>query len=307
MEGLFLGGSLLAAFVAGSVALFAPCCIVIMFPSFLAASVRNNRWRLVPLAFVFAAGVATVMLPVTLGLSLLTESLLRFHTVVYAVGAFLLFGLAAISLGGGTWSLPFLRSSPDISRTDSAGVYALGVFSGAASACCAPVLAGVLTISALTPGLVTGVGVGLAYVFGMVFPLVAMTLLWDRLRPEQAHFGSSRISLRVGRLRVSTTVAGLAASVMFLVMGVVLAVVAFTGASLTPEFTARVGTGIEDLLTPVLEDLSWIPDPVIGVILLSVAGGAVWMSLRSPHPPREVEEAEDRSCHEYHKDTTPTP
>ena len=46
MEGLFLGGSLLAAFVAGAVALFAPCCIVVMFPSFLAAAVRNHRWRL---------------------------------------------------------------------------------------------------------------------------------------------------------------------------------------------------------------------------------------------------------------------
>ena len=55
MEGVFLGGSLLAAFVAGSVALFAPCCIMVMFPAYLAAAVRNHRWRLVPLTFVFAA------------------------------------------------------------------------------------------------------------------------------------------------------------------------------------------------------------------------------------------------------------
>ncbi len=33
MEGLYLGGSLIAAFLAGSVALFAPCCIVVLFPS----------------------------------------------------------------------------------------------------------------------------------------------------------------------------------------------------------------------------------------------------------------------------------
>lgn len=304
MEGLFLGGSLLAAFVAGSVALFAPCCIVVMFPSFLAASVRNHRWRLVPLAFIFAVGVATVMLPVTLGLSLLTESLLRFHTLVYGIGALLLFGLAAVSLGGGTWSLPFLRSSPDISRTDSAGVYALGVFSGAASACCAPVLAGVLTLSALTPGFVSGVGVGLAYVFGMVFPLVVMTLLWDRLRPEQAHFGSREVAFRLGRLRLATTAAGLAASVMFLAMGAVLTVVALTGASLTAGFTASLGTRIEDFLTPVLSGLSWIPDQIIGLVLLLVAGGAIWLSARSPDPSHDSEGTEDRSCHEYHADTT---
>lgn len=305
MEGLFLGGSLLAAFVAGSVALFAPCCIVVMFPSFLAASVRNHRWRLVPLAFVFAAGVATVMLPVTLGLSLLTESLLRFHTVVYGVGALLLFGLAVISLGGGTWSLPFLRSSPDISRTDSGGVYALGVFSGAASACCAPVLAGVLTLSAVSPGLISGVGIGLAYVFGMVFPLVIMTLLWDRLRPEQTTFASRKVSFRVGPFNVSTTTSGLVASVMFLVMGVALAVIAVTGSALTPAFTTSLGTGIEGLLTPVLNGLSWIPDPVIGLLLILIAAGAIWISARSPSRNQETQEHEERSCHEHHQDTPP--
>ncbi|MEX2135127.1 MAG: cytochrome c biogenesis protein CcdA [Acidimicrobiia bacterium] len=306
MEGLFLGGSLLAAFVAGSVALFAPCCIVVMFPSFLAASVRNHRWRLVPLAFVFAVGVATVMLPVTLGLSLLTESLLRFHTVVYGVGAVLLFGLAVISLGGGTWSLPFLRSSPDISRTDSGGVYALGVFSGAASACCAPVLAGVLTLSAVSPGLISGVGIGLAYVFGMVFPLVIMTLLWDRLRPEQTTFASRQVSFRVGPFNVSTTTAGLVASVMFLVMGVALAVIAVTGSALTPAFTTSLGTRIEGLLTPILDGLSWIPDPVIGLLLILLAAGAIWMSARPRKRNQNVHNHQEGSCHEQHQDTTAT-
>ena len=60
MEGVFFGGSLFAAFVAGAVALFAPCCIVFMFPAYLAAAVRNRRWRLVPLTLVFAAGIAAV-------------------------------------------------------------------------------------------------------------------------------------------------------------------------------------------------------------------------------------------------------
>lgn len=306
MEGLFLGGSLLAAFVAGAVALFAPCCIVVMFPSFLAASVRNNRWRLVPLAFIFATGVATVMVPVTLGLSLLTESLLRFHTLVYGAGAVLLFALAFISLGGGTWSLPFMRSSPDISRTDSAGVYALGVFSGAASACCAPVLAGVLTLSAVSPGLFSGVGISLAYVFGMVFPLVIMTLLWDRMRPEQANYGSKQVSFQVGPVRVSTTTAGLAAAVMFVVMGVLLAVVAVTGSSLTPGFTGSLGSRIEDLMTPILDGLSWIPDPIIGLLLILVAGGAIWMSARPTNRNPEAKEDEEKSCHEHHQDTTAT-
>ncbi|MDR9452291.1 MAG: cytochrome c biogenesis protein CcdA, partial [Acidimicrobiia bacterium] len=83
MEGIFLGGSLFAAFVAGGVALFAPCCIVFMFPAYLAAAVRNRRWRLVPLTLVFAAGIAVVLVPVTLGIGFLTRSLLQFHGPIY--------------------------------------------------------------------------------------------------------------------------------------------------------------------------------------------------------------------------------
>lgn len=298
MEGLFLGGSLIAAFVAGTVALFAPCCIVVMFPAFLAASVRNHRWRLVPLTFVFAVGVASVLVPVTLGLSLLTESLLRYHTAVYGLGALLLLALAVVSLGGGTWSLPFLRGSPDISRTDSAGVYALGVFSGAASACCAPVLAGVLTLSAVSPGIAAGVGIGMAYVFGMVFPLVLLTLLWDRLGPDRVQLGSRQVSFRMGTVRVATTTAGLAAAAMFLVMAVVLAVVAVTGSSLAPSFTASLGTGIEGVLTPLLDGLAWIPDPVMGVLLIAVAVAAIALSTRRRHGHLENEEQDERSCHD---------
>lgn len=306
MEGLFLGGSLLAAFVAGSVALFAPCCVVVMFPSFLAAAVRNHRWRLVPLAIVFAAGVATVLVPVTLGLSLLTESLLRYHAVVYGAGAVLLLSFAAISLGGGSWSLPFFRGSPDISRTDSAGVYTLGVFSGAASACCAPVLAGVLTLSALSPGLFSGVGIGLAYVFGMVFPLVVMTLLWDRLRPERVRFGSRRVAFGAGPLRVSTTTAGVAAASMFLAMAGMLAVIAFTGASVSAGPASGLGTRIEDWLRPVLSGLSWIPDPVAGLLLVLMASAAIWISTRPRRRARSVQEPEEWSCHDQDQERTPT-
>lgn len=296
MEGLFLGGTLLAAFVAGSVALFAPCCIVVMFPAYLAAAVRHNRWRLVPLTLVFAAGVATVLVPVTLGVGVLTSSLLRYHSLLYAGGAVLLLVLAAIAASGATWSLPFLRSSPDLSRTDSAGVYSLGVFSGAASACCAPVLAGVLTLSAVSPSLAAAAGTGLAYVFGMVFPLVLLTLVWDRLRPEGFNPGSRPVTWGLGTRRFTTTVAGMVTAAMFTVMAAILAVVAATGSSLASPLQARIGTGLEDTLAPVLDRLAWLPDPVVGLVLVAVAVGAVvWSARRRPH---QASEPLERSCHE---------
>lgn len=297
MEGIFLGGTLLAAFVAGAVALFAPCCIMVMFPAYLAAAVRNHRWRLVPFTFVFAAGVATVLVPITLGLGLLTASLLRFHSVVYAAGGVLLLVLAGLSATGTTWSLPFLRGSPDITRTDSAGVYALGVFSGAASACCAPVLAGMLTISALAPSLAGSLGIGLAYVFGMVFPLVLMTLIWDRVHSEAWQPSRRTFSWNLGSRRFTISLLEVITAVMFGLMGAILLVVAATGSSLAPTFQASLGSTIEDTLAPLLDRLAWIPDPVIGLGLIAIAVGAITLSSRRPHPD-QIHDESDRSCHE---------
>ena len=64
MGDLLTTGSVLAAFFAGGVALFAPCCIVFLAPSYLAVAVKNRRWRLLPLTFVFAAGLALVLVPI---------------------------------------------------------------------------------------------------------------------------------------------------------------------------------------------------------------------------------------------------
>ena len=227
MEGIYLGSSLIAAFAAGSVALFAPCCITVMLPAYLAAAVRNNRWRLVPLTLVFGAGVALVLVPVTLGLSLLTESLLRFHAWVYGAGAVLMLVLAWMAVTGAGWSLPLMRGSPDIARSDSGGVFALGVFSGAASACCAPVLVGVLTLSAMAPGALAASGIGLAYVFGMVFPLLVVTLLWDRSSPaRRGGLQGRELRWRWGGREFVTTTLSAAAAGLFAVVGVVLAVAA---------------------------------------------------------------------------------
>ena len=77
------------------------------------------------------------------------------------------------------WSLPSFLRTPDTAKGDGASFFALGVFSGIASSCCAPVLVGVMTLSALAGSPAGGVALGLAYVFGMVFPLFVMALVWD--------------------------------------------------------------------------------------------------------------------------------
>ena len=302
MSGIVLGGALAAAFLAGSVALFAPCCITVLFPSYLAAAVRNHRWRLVPLTFVFTAGLALVLVPITLGVGAVTEALMRYHGAVYALGGLLMLAFAGVVVLGLNWSLPMLRGAPDLKRTDSGGVFALGVFSGAASACCAPVLAGVVTLSAVAPGLAGSAAIGLAYTFGMVFPLVVLTVLWDRLGGRDLAFLRGRqVRYRLVGRQVTTTTLDLGVAALFTIMAAVLLTVAATGASLAPTFQVGAGRAVTARLERVVAFLEPVPDVVIGLALIGIAAAALALSTRRRRTAPPLEEVADtdpeRSCH----------
>ncbi len=198
MNNLLASGSVLAAFFAGGVALFAPCCIVFLAPGYLALAAKNHRWRLLPLSLVFTAGLALVLVPITLGISLVAATIARFHGPLYYAGGALMLALAVLALSGRTWTMPRFLAAPDTSRGDSASFFAHGVFSGIASSCCAPVLAGVMTLSVLSGSPAGGALLGLAYVFGMMFPLLVMALAWDRLRLGERGFLRAR-TVRISR------------------------------------------------------------------------------------------------------------
>jgi len=63
---IFFGGSVLASIIAGAIALFALCCISVMLQAYFASSFHNRR-ILVAMTFLFAAGIATIVLPIALG------------------------------------------------------------------------------------------------------------------------------------------------------------------------------------------------------------------------------------------------
>lgn len=279
-------GSVLAAFFAGMVALFAPCCIVFLAPSYLAAAVKNHRWRLLPLTFVFAAGLALIMVPITLGLSLLAGTIAKYHAPLYYAGGALMLLLAGYSLSGHMWSLPSFLRAPDTRRGDTGSFFALGVFSGIASSCCAPVLAGVMTLSALSGSPIGGTFLGLAFVLGMTFPLFVMALAWDRLRLRDKSWLKARpVRLRVvGRTLVTNTV-NIAVAVGFAVMGAF--VIYLAGAETMtagPGFQAAIGRWLNRQFEQVQHWLSPVPEPVLGLLVLAVAGLFVWATLIDRRP-----------------------
>src|SRR2546428_7421378 len=90
---IFFGGSVLAAVVAGVIALFAPCCISVMLPAYFASAFQNRR-LLVAMTFLFAAGVATVILPLVMGAAVLRSLFVTAHTPIYVIGGLLMLGLS---------------------------------------------------------------------------------------------------------------------------------------------------------------------------------------------------------------------
>ena len=282
MNTLLTSGSVLAAFFAGGVALFAPCCIVFLLPSYLAAAVKNRRWRLLPLTLAFAAGLAVVLVPITLGVRLLATALARYHAVLYAAGGMLLLAFAVLALSGRSWSLPSFVRSPDPERGDSAGVFALGVFSGVASSCCAPVLAGVMTLSALssTPA---GAGLlGLAYVFGMTFPLFVLALVWDRFDLGERRLMTARaVHLHVGPLRwVTNTVNVVVAAVFAAMAGMVLWLAASGETTSAPGAQLAIGHFLARFFGRLQSWLDPVPEPILGAGLLALAAVFVAAGLR---------------------------
>jgi cytochrome c biogenesis protein CcdA len=283
-------GSVLAAFFAGTIALFAPCCIVFLAPSYLAAAVKNNKWRLLPLTLVFASGLALVLVPITLGASLIAGAIAKYHGPLYWAGGLLMIGLGLLALTGTMWSMPSVLRAPDTSRADSATFFSLGVFSGIASSCCAPVLVGVMTLSALSGNPLGGFLLGVAFVFGMVIPLLIMALVWDAAHLDKRTWGKAKpVTLRVAGHTLRTNTINSAVAIAFLAMGI--GVISLAGSeTMTGNatwFQRAAGDGVTRFAKSVLAGLAPVPEPVLGIGLLAVAAVFIWATLRDRRRPTQ--------------------
>jgi cytochrome c-type biogenesis protein len=283
MGDLLSTGSVLAAFFAGGVALFAPCCIVFLAPSYLAVAVKNRRWRLLPLTFIFAAGLALVLVPITLGVSLVAGTIAHYHQPLYYAGGVLMLALAVFTLSGRMVSLPSFVRAPDTTRGDSASFFALGVFSGLASSCCAPVLVGVMTLSALAGSPAGGLVLGLAYVFGMAFPLFVMALLWDRFRLGERTFLKARpVHLHFGSRILATNTVNLVVAAGFTVMGLFVMYLAGSGTMTSgPGFQVAFGKRLASAFGWVEKVTAPIPEVFLGLFVLALAAVFVYATLRN--------------------------
>src|SRR6266545_3603438 len=91
-----MAGSLAAAFAAGMVAFFAPCCAGVMMPAYLAAIGGGRRMRVARLTAVYVAGVSVVVLPITLGAAALASYVSKWHPQMFTIGGLML-GIAYVA------------------------------------------------------------------------------------------------------------------------------------------------------------------------------------------------------------------
>lgn len=282
MDGsIFWGGSVIAAVLAGTIALFAPCCISVMLPAYFAGSFQN-RGVMAAMTLLFAAGVATVVLPIAVGASLVRQVITAEHTTIYVAGGLLMLGFAVVLLGGGRLHLP-MPGRRGGGRAGPFSVYSLGIFSGVASACCAPVLAGVIGLAGAASSFGSALGLGLAYVFGMVAPLLAIALLWERRDWRSSSlFRPRSVTWRVGRVHRTVGAADLASATLLALLGAVMVWLGLTsdGMRASSGWQLRLSSWLQHWASETTDALAWLPGWTAALILALVVALTTRRALR---------------------------
>ncbi len=237
VESVLLTTSLVVAFISGVVALFAPCCISFLLPAYL-GQIFQRRIKVVLGTLVFSLGIAAVMLPVALGIRAFVFWFNVWHTQTYVLGGLIMILAGVLFLT--KFKLPMPAYAPKMNLGVKAGygsIFSLGVVSGLASSCCAPVLVGALTVVSLSPSMVQAILVASTYVLGMVTPLFIAALLMkaDWLSGFRSFLDKEAKGIKLGDLIGGLTM---------IVFGILIIFLALTGRVVVPEKGMEIGQNI---------------------------------------------------------------
>lgn len=261
---LIFGVSLTASFLGGMVALFAPCCITFLFPSYL-GTIFKERKRIVFLTLIFALGLGSILVPVALGMKIIVSLFDQFHTTTYLLGALLMFLLGLMTLFDTKLMLPLPHFTMP-TKTTTASTYVLGLFSGITSSCCAPVLFAAITLSSLSPTILTSLIVSFVYVLGIVFPLFFLSLFYEKLTNQYLYKVKSKTEKPLK----------LAASILFMVSSVIISYMALTGKIVMDENQAYA----KNLRMFIFNLSSKLSNPILDIAVLIGIVLLFWLILK---------------------------
>jgi len=294
LSSLLLIAYVIVAFVAGLIALAMPCCFSVLLPSYFAQSFKQKTRRL-GMTLIFGAGIATVMLPIAMGIVALARTLTASHSLVFVTGGFIMIIIGFWTLWG-QGMLPRLDLPVNLNKSDVPSVYVLGLFSGAATTCCAPVLAGVIVLGALSSSFLESLLIGITYVAGMVFPLFIVAIVWDSYAIKGENPLRGRVlNLKYFRHEFSIHSSKLISGAMFVLMGIVTVLLGVTGTMIQTPGAALMGimqTRLTNFLVSLFSNssLDFVGTTILGVGLILVMGGIIFPRVKA------------RRLHEAHVD-----
>lgn len=270
-----ISSSLIAAFLAGVAALFAPCCITVLLPTYLASIFRERR-AVFFMTFIFFLGVLTVFLPLGFGMGGLGQLLNTYHKLIFGVGSVLLLFFGFFILTGKHFSMNL--SLRPVGAVQGAGsVYMLGLFSGISTICCAPVLAGALALSLLPGSFFWGGMYSLVYVLGMVLPLFVIAFFIDQTKAtKKLTIFRKQIQYSLAGATVRLRIADLLSGVTFVAMGALTLYLALTDKlSNHSMYQTRINlvvAGLTETATRLLGNISWIVWLIVVALVLVGVG-----------------------------------
>ncbi|PIR88809.1 MAG: hypothetical protein COU09_00315 [Candidatus Harrisonbacteria bacterium CG10_big_fil_rev_8_21_14_0_10_44_23] len=278
---ILFGASIVASFLAGMVALFAPCCITVLLPAYIASAFREKK-KMLQMTFIFFAGIATILVPIGLGAAGLAELFQNFHKELWIFGGLFMLVLGVFSLQSRSMSLPLPAWMKAKLRIEGGmhgkSVYALGILSGAATSCCAPVLAGAVTLAVLSGTFWNALIVTFAYVFGMVFPLFLTAYFYDKFKIDQSKLIKGKmvkLSFIGKEMEIHST--NLLAGVMFFLFGGVMLLLGLSGnAYWAPEHQVALGESLNRWTLGLFRYLENIPNSIWVVVVLAIFGAFIY-------------------------------
>jgi cytochrome c biogenesis protein CcdA len=283
---------LLAAFVAGVLALLSPCSALLL-PSFFAYAF-TSRTALLLRTTAFYSGLLLTLVPLGTGAGMASSLFYGHRSLLIAVAGWSIIAIGVVQVLGRSFAMPFAGRLQAWSARPSGGnpgrpatwasTVALGAVYGLAGFCSGPVLGAILTMAAiqdspLQAGLLLAV-----YALGMAAPLFVLAALWDRFDLGRKPWLRGRL-LRLGPITVHST--SLVSGLLFVVIGVLF--LRFDG---TAGITGLLGLG--DTTDLEFEAQSWVTETASVVpgwtVPAVVAVVAALVALRRSRPPLSADQ-----------------
>ncbi len=277
---LLMSASFIASFFAGVAALFAPCCITVLLPTYF-ASIFKEKGLIFFMTFIYFLGVLAVFLPLGLGATFISQIFSLYHNTIFFIGGVFLIFLGLTMLLGKQFSLPF-TVHPSLKNYNIPSVFTLGVFSGIATTCCAPVLAGVLTLAVLPGSVILGGVYTLAYVLGMVVPLFIIALTLDKFNFTQKFFGFRKAtSYTLFGQKIRLTFANLFSGLVFLIFGIIILYLERTNQLLShASYQVTVNLYLTRFVRFLENFTKFIPETLWAVLFMGVFFLIIWQAIK---------------------------